>query len=217
MNSPYGLPCVENCLSCPLRSGHFFCCLSHESLAAFNRIKHASVYPKHTVIFVEGQVQRGIFMLCQGTAKLSTTSKDGRVFILRIAQAGEVLGLHATITGKAYELTVETMQPCQLNFASREDFLPFLREHADASLAATRHISREYQEAFAVIRSVGLTHSISEKLARFLLESSRGATRASLPLTHQDIGQLIVTSQETITRTLSEFRKRKLPSSRGAH
>lgn len=222
MNSPYGLPCVENCLTCHLRSENFFCTLPKESLAAFNQIKHATVLPEGAVIFLEGQIPRGIFMLCQGQAKLSTTARDGRTFILRIAKAGEVLGLHATVTAKPYELTVETMQPCQLNFVSREDFLLFLKKHGDACLHAARHISRDYQDACDVIRSVGLSHSISERLAKFLLESSaegqvaNGAVRTKLALTHEDISQLIGTSRESITRTLSEFRKREILELKGS-
>jgi CRP/FNR family cyclic AMP-dependent transcriptional regulator len=111
MNSPYGLACVENCLTCHLRTENLFCALPKESLDVFNQIKHAAVYPEHAVIFLEGQEPRGIFMLCQGQAKLSTTARDGKTFILRIAKAGEVLGLHATVTGRPYELTVETCSP----------------------------------------------------------------------------------------------------------
>ncbi len=222
MNSPYGLPCVENCLPCLLRSENFFCALPKESLDVFNQIKHAAVYPEHAVIFLEGQVPRGIFMLCQGRAKLSTTARDGKTFILRIAKAGEVLGLHATVTGRPYELTVETMQPCQLNFVSREDFLRFLNKHGDACLHAAQHISRDYQDACNVVRSVGLSHSISERLARFLLESSaegrvaNGVLRTKLALTHEDIAQLIGTSRESITRTLSEFRKMDIVELKGS-
>ena len=222
MNSPYGLPCVENCLTCHLRSENFFCALPKGSLEAFNQIKHAAVYPEHAVIFVEGQTQRGIFMLCQGQAKLSITSRDGKTFILRIAKAGEVLGLHATVTGRPYELTVETMQPCQLNFVSRPDFLLFLKKHGDACLHAAQHISRDYQGVCGVIRSVGLTHSISERLAKFLLESSAegevadGVVRTKLALTHEDIAQLVGTSRETITRTLAEFRKMEIVELNGS-
>lgn len=222
MNSPYGLPCVENCLTCHLRSENFFCALPKESLEVFNQIKHAAIYPEHAVIFLEGQVPRGIFMLCQGRAKLSTTARDGKTFILRIAKAGEVLGLHATVTGRPYELTVETMQPCQLNFVSREDFLRFLNKHGEACLHAAQHISRDYQDACNVVRSVGLSHSISERLARFLLESSaegrvaNGVLRTKLALTHEDIAQLIGTSRESITRTLSEFRKMDIVELKGS-
>jgi len=44
MKSPYGLPCIETCLSCTLRSDDFFCALSEESLKAFNQRKHAAVF-----------------------------------------------------------------------------------------------------------------------------------------------------------------------------
>src|SRR5579872_487433 len=222
MNSPYGLPCVENCLTCHLRSENFFCALSKESLAAFNQIKHPAVFHEGAVVFLEGQTARGIFMLCQGQAKLSTTTSDGRTFMLRIAKAGEVLGLHAVVTGKPYELTVETMQPSQLDFVSREDVLRFLKEHGDACLHAAQHISRDYQDACNVVRSIGLSHSISERLAKFLLESSaegevdNGVIRTKLALTHQDIAQLIGTSRETITRTLSEFRKKRFVEIKGS-
>jgi CRP/FNR family transcriptional regulator len=222
MNSPYGLPCVENCLTCHLRSENFFCALPQESLAVFNQIKHAAVFPEGAVIFVEGQTPRGIFMLCQGRAKLSTTARDGKTFILRIAKAGEVLGLHAVVTGRPYELTGETIQPSQLDFVSREDFLRFLKEHGDACLHAAQHISRDYQEACDGVRSVGLSHSISERLAKFLLESSaegtvtNGVVRTKFALTHEDISQLIGASRETITRTLTEFRKRDIVELKGS-
>jgi|SRR5579872_272189 len=222
MNSPYVLPCVENCLTCHLRSDNFFCALSKESLAAFNQIKHATVFPEAAVIFMEGQTPRGIFMLCQGQAKVSTTARDGRTFILRIAKPGEVLGLHAVVRGKPYELTVQTMQPSQLDFVSRVDFVRFLKEHGDACLQSAQHISRDYRDACDVIRSVGLAHSISERLAKFLLESSaegkvaNGVVRTKLTLTHEDIAQLIGTSRETITRTLSEFRKKRFVEFKGS-
>jgi CRP/FNR family cyclic AMP-dependent transcriptional regulator len=85
VNSPHELPCVDNCLTCHLRrSENFFCALRQKSLEAFNQKKHATVHPEHAAIFVEGQLPRGIFMLCQGQAKLSITSRGGKTFIPRI-------------------------------------------------------------------------------------------------------------------------------------
>lgn len=214
MNSPYGLP--ADCLDCHLRSDDFFCALSPESLGAFNQMKHVAVFPEDAVIFAEGQIPRGIFMLCQGQVKLSTTSRDGKTFILRVAKAGEVLGLHAVVTRKPYEVTVETMQPCQLNFVNREDFLRFLKAHGDACLRAAQQISRECRDAYEVVRSIGLSHSVSGKVAKFLLASAtegrvmNGVVRTRLALTHEEIAQITGTSRETITRILSEFRKKDI-------
>ena len=221
MNSPYGLP--AECLTCHTRSDDFFCALSRKSLKAFNQIKHASVFPEGAVIFVEGQAPRGIFVLCQGQAKLSTSSRDGRTFIVRIARAGEVLGLDAVVTGRRCQLTAETMQPSQLNFVSREDFLRFLKEYGDASLRAAQHIGRDCQYAYEVVRSIGLSHSASERVAKFLLVSAtdghvrNGVVHARLALTHEEIGQLIGVSRETITRTLAEFKKKDMIDLKGSN
>jgi CRP/FNR family transcriptional regulator len=220
MNSPYGM--AAECLTCHLGSDDFFCALSRASLDAFDQIKHAAVFPAGVVIFVEGQTPRGIFMLCQGKAKLCTTSRDGKALILRIAKPGEVLGLDAIVTGKPYQVTVQTMQPCQLNFVNREDFLRFLHEHSDACLRAVQQISRDCRYAYDVVRSIGLSHSVCGRVAKFLLASatdepaSNGVVRVRLALTHQDIAQLTGTSRETITRTLSEFRKKDIVELKGS-
>jgi CRP/FNR family cyclic AMP-dependent transcriptional regulator len=222
MKSPYGLPCVESCLSCTLRSEHFFCSLSPESLEAFNQIKHASVFPEHAVLFLEGQTPRGIFMLCQGQAKLSIASRDGKTFILRIAKPGEVLGLHAVVTGKPYELTAETMQPSQLDFVSHPDLSRFIKEHGDACLQVAKHIGRDCQDAYDVVRSIGLSHSVSARGATFLLASAtdgqggKGLLHTRLGLTHEDIAQLMGTSRESITRTLGDFRKKNIVELKGS-
>ena len=217
-----GLHCIESCLGCPLRKRGFFCNLSPDAIAAFNRIKHAAVFPEHTVVLVEGQNPSGIFILCQGRAKLSTTSREGKTLIVRIAEAGEVLGLHAVITGGPCELTVETMRPSQLNFVAREDMLRFLDEHADACLRAVQHLARDCSDAYGVVRTIGLSHSISERFARFLLETAadgevtNGSVRVRLAMTHEEISQLVGTSRETITRLLSEFRRNELAELRGS-
>ena len=217
-----GLNCVESCVTCRLRSRSFFCDLSPRSIEDFDKIKHAAVFPEHTVVLVEGQSPCGIFILCQGRAKLSTTSRDGKTLIVRIAEAGEVLGLHAVITGGRYELTVETMQPCQLNFVGCEDMLHFLKVHADAALHATQHLARDCSDSYGVVRSIGLSHSVSERFARFLLETaadgevSNGTVRVRLAMTHEEISQLVGTSRETITRLLSEFRRNEFAELKGS-
>ncbi|HKS76544.1 MAG TPA: Crp/Fnr family transcriptional regulator [Terriglobales bacterium] len=222
MSSPYGLPITENCLICKLRHSGFFCDLPKASLEDFERMKYASAYPSGAVLFVEGQPTRGIYILCSGRVKLSTTSRDGKTLILRIAQPGEVLGLHATVSGKPYELTAETLQAAQLDFVKRDDFLRFLQNHADACLNAAEHLSQNCQSAYEMIRSLGLSHSVSEKLARLLLEwagdgeETKDGLRIKVSLTHEEIAQLIGTSRETVTRVLGEFREKQLAQLRGS-
>src|SRR5689334_5117503 len=222
MSSPYGIQITENCLICKLRHSGFFCDLPKPSLQDLEKIKYASAYPQGAILFVEGQSPRGVYIICSGRVKLSTTSQDGKTLILRIAQAGEVLGLHGTVSGRPYELTAETLQPCQLDFIKRDDFLKFLQGHADACLMAAQHLSQNCQTAYDMIRSLGLSHSVSEKLARLLLEwaddgeQTKDGVRIKIALTHEEIAQLIGTSRETVTRVLGEFREKQFAQLRGS-
>ncbi len=223
MLSPYGLDIIESCLGCKMRADHIFCDLPTAALQSFEQVKYATAYPKGAVLFVEGQAPRGIFVLCKGRVKLSICSTDGKTLILKIAEAGEVLGLSATLSGKPYELTAETIDPCQINFVKREDFLRFLREHSEACLRVAEQLSDKYNAACREIRSLGLSHSAAEKLAKLLLEwtnkngeASKTEPRVKLALTHEEIAQMIGTSRETVTRLFAELKKKQVVQSKGS-
>jgi len=221
--SPYGLDIVESCLTCKLREDRLFCDLDTASLQAFENIKYATAYPKGAVLFVEGQSPRGIFVLCKGRVKLSICATDGKTLILKIAEPGEVLGLSASVSGKAYELTAETIDPCQVNFIKREDFLRFLKDHSDACFKVAEQLSDKYNNACHEVRSLGLSHSAVEKLAKLLLdwssrngEASKQEPRLKMVLTHEEIAQMIGTSRETVTRLFADLKKRQIVQSKGS-
>src|SRR6202051_4296670 len=198
---------VASCLSCKMRSSHTFCDLPPSALQAFENIKYATAYPQGAVLFVEGQVPRGIFVLRKGSVKLSINSPNGRTMIVKLAEPGEVLGLSATISGKPYEVTAETLDPCQVNFVKRDDFLRFIKDDVDACFKVAEQLGEKYHNACKEVRSLGLSHSAAEKLATLLLEwskkngeSAKTEPRFKIRLTHEEIAQMIGTSRETVTR-----------------
>lgn len=217
MHSPYGLEVSDSCLNCKIRSEGYFCEFDADLVKSFEALKYATVFPKGAVLFVEGQSPRGVFMICSGRVKLSTCSSDGKSLITRIAEGGEVLGLGAAVSGKPYVATAETLIPCQVNFIKREDFLCFLKENGTACLRVAEHLSNNYHNAFEQVRSLGLSHSASEKLAKLMLEwcaksgkeTDKGIS-LKLTLTHEEISQIIGASRETVTRLLGEFKNRQI-------
>lgn len=220
--SPYGLPIVDSCAGCKLRSNHFFCALPPKTLAALDQIQHGICVPEGSVVYLEGQTSRGVYILCQGRAKLTITNANGKSLILKIAVPGEILGLHSAMAGRPYEATLETLQPSQFKFVHRNDFLRFMNEHPDAALRAVQQLADGCQSAYQLIRSIGLSHSVSEKLARLLLQASvggqptNGGIRTKLSLTHEEIAQQIGTTRESVTRILGEFKKRRLLELKGS-
>ena len=126
MRAPYGLNILDNCLTCPVREEHLFCNLPMDALQKLNEIKSTAVYPKSAVLFIEGQQPRGVFVLCAGKVKLSTSSSEGKTLITKLSEAGDVLSLNATISNHAYEVTAEMIEPGQANFIPRDALLRFL-------------------------------------------------------------------------------------------
>jgi len=222
MRGPYGFDLTENCQSCKLRANGFFCQLSPAAMTDFNKIKSPAAYPAGAVLFLEKQDPRGVFVLCAGQVKLSISSSAGKTLILRIAKPGETLGLMATMSGIPYEVSAETLHPCQVAFVRRDDFMGFLSKYPEVYQGAVRQLSTLYSGACEQLRTVGLSTSAPEKLARVLLEWSadpkdtKESTQIKLPLTHEEIAAFIGTTRETVTRTLSEFKNRQLVSLQGS-
>src|ERR1035437_5111062 len=222
MGSPYGLQIIESCVTCPHKQDRLFCNLAPGALQHLSKITGPATYPKGATLFVERQSARGVFVPCTGHVKLSTSSADGKTLILRIAEPGDLLGLPATIAGRPYEVTADVIEPTQVNFISRTDFLNFLREFGDAALRVAQELSETYQAAFAEMRSIGLSHSAGEKLARFLLDWSanhkpeNGTIKFNMTLTHEEIAQMIGASRETVTRLFADFKQRNLLQIKGS-
>jgi CRP/FNR family transcriptional regulator, cyclic AMP receptor protein len=222
VKTPYGLQVIESCLTCPLVKERIFCDLPRPVLAALDAISSSATYPKDSTLFVEGQEPRGVFILCNGRVKLSTSSADGKSIIARVAEPGEMVGLPGTISGKPYELTAEALEPLQANFIRREAFLHFLRENGEVAVRVAEILSQIYHATLAEVRYLGLSASTAEKLARFLLDlpvtpaQENGQTRATLTLTHKEIAERIGSSRETVTRLFASFKREHLVEVHGS-
>ncbi len=223
MDSPSGSEIIENCFRCKISTDKLFSELPPRALDAYNAIKSTHAFPKGTLLFVEGQAPHGVYVLCGGHAKLSMVSAEERTRILRIAEPGDVLGLSATISGHPYEVTAETVDPCQADFVKREDFLRFLCQHGEVCLRVVQLLSCSLRGAYQQLRWLRSSHSPAQKLAKVLIEWSdeRGedtpeGIRMRLGITHEETAQLIGVSRETVTRLLGEFKKRKIISLKGS-
>jgi len=222
MRGPYGFDLNESCQDFKAGNDGFFRQMSQKAVKDFDAVKSTSAYPEGTVLFLETQDPRGIFVLAAGEVKLSISSREGKTLILHIAKPGEILGLMAVLSGKPYEVTAETVRPCQIAFVRRDDFRRFLAEHPEVLPALTRQLTSTYQAACTQLRTIGLSATAEERLARLLLEWCEGAeqtkvgTRVKVPLTHEEIAECIGSTRETVTRTLSQFKHRNLITAMGS-
>jgi CRP/FNR family cyclic AMP-dependent transcriptional regulator len=216
MKVPYGLEIIESCADCTRCKPGFFCAFSEVVAKAVDLSSHRSTLPPGAILFVEGQMPRGLFVLCSGKVKLSSTSREGKVLILKTAEAGEALGLSAAISGQSYEMTAETATPCHVNFVDRKSLLTLLQSHSEVGLHAAQSLSLEFQSAYRDMHDLVLARSSSGKLARLLLSfamvqfSNADEARLRSIMTHEEMAQRIGSSRETVTRLLSDLKRKHL-------
>ena len=206
----------HKCSACEFRKRGYFCDFPGQVLDEFESIKLTRVYPKGNALFTQGQPATGIYIVCQGKAKLSIYSQDGKTVILRVAEPGEVLGLSSMISDRSHHATAEAIETCQVNFIAKKDFDEFLVKYPEAAKNTIVQLTKNYERACGQIRSLALSGSVAERFSRLLLSWTRRNGNGErhwqfrLDYTHEEIGAMIGTSRETVTRLLKEFKKQKL-------
>jgi len=185
------------------------------AIPGFSSLSRRHFYDKGTVLVVEGLRSHGVYVLCAGHAKLSITSAEGKRFIVRIAGPGALLGLQATLVAKPYEVTVETLTRCQVDFIYRKDLLLLLRGHKSCDLGLVIAVGRDFTEFIERTRGQLFSVSIQQRLAHLLVrlgdelgEPTSAGIRLDSLLTHEEIAQMIGSSRETVTRSLSTLKRK---------
>jgi CRP/FNR family transcriptional regulator len=213
---------IHGYLTRPLLKDRLLLNLSRRIQDDFHAISMPAAYDKGAILFVEGQDPQGVFIISHGRAKLTSSSASGKSMILRMAEPGEVVGLPGTVSGQAYALTAEALEPIQAEFVPRQPFLQFLREHGEAALRVAEIMTDIYHATFQEVRYLGFSASAPEKLARFLLDltaaraADGGELRATLALTHEEIAEMIGAARETVSRLLADFKREGLIELRGS-
>jgi|HubBroStandDraft_1064217.scaffolds.fasta_scaffold43777_2 CRP-like cAMP-binding protein len=206
----------------PCRAGEFFRGLPDQTMVELVPLAPLFRCPGNTVLFAEEQPPRSVLFLLEGKVKLSMNSVEGRRLILGIVGPGEILDLASAVSSSPHGITAETQLPCVMGAISRQSFFDFLLSYPLACQNVARQLSLESRRNCDQLRTVGLAWTAAAKLARLLLEWSgdgrqteRGI-RFLCPLTHEEIGEHIGVSRETVSRTLHGFRTRKLIEQRGS-
>jgi CRP/FNR family transcriptional regulator len=144
-------------------------------------------------------------------------ASTGRCHIARIARSGSVLGLREILSSAPYEAQAATLEPSRIAFASKQNVLGMLREDQSFAFRAARYLSTELHEAYFSLKRSTTLSTARGRLASVLLElagSNSGHTDIQLKiprtLTHEELGELIGCSRETVTRTLNKFSRNGL-------
>ncbi len=219
----------RSCEECVVRGADCFCNLDTEALRVLNGLGTEVRYAERELLLEEGSVPERVCVVCRGMVKLTTSSRDGSLLLLRLAGPGDVLGLASVVKGTAYEATAEALEECEVRVIPRREFVDFMNNFRDVSWNSTETIAREYGSVVLSARRLALSGSATAKLARVLLDWGRTSARHGtdrngelpkktggpelrfrMPLTHEELGQMAGISRETTTRVLGRLRREGL-------
>lgn len=196
--------------------------LDREAQKDFDARRVQFDYPEGCVLFSEEQKAQGVYVIVEGLVKLSVSSSEGKTLNVRVANSGEILGLTPAFGKGTHESTATTVRPTRLLFIRRDDFFDLLRRHPGIYSNVVAQLTLECQAAVGQICNLGLSSSITARLARLLLDwteneskSERGC-RVSLGFTQEQIADFIGTSRETVSRIFGDMKHRNLVRQRGA-
>jgi CRP/FNR family transcriptional regulator, cyclic AMP receptor protein len=188
-------------------------------LRGLEHLKVSRCYARGFVLFVEGQDPSDLYVLREGRVKISIASQEGKTLVIRIAQPGDLLGINALFSDQPYAASAETLERCCIDFVPREVLLDLLERDTRMYASVAQALSRKFSSIVEQTRLIFLSKSSSEKLARLLVKwcdehGKRTAQGVQLNscLTHEEMAQMICSSRETVTRVLSEFKRKRIVS-----
>jgi len=206
---------LNDCVSCTLRRDGDFCSLADPLLHQLNSAGHLTLYPDSVDLLTEGVVPAGVYILCSGRAKLAVRAHDGKTIILKVAAERHVLGLSAVVSGRPSPVSATTIELCQIKFVEQREFLDLLARDSSVALRCAQLLASEVGTAFDDVYDLLLARSSTEKLARLLLswvadEPRNRDLRVPRDFTHEEMAQMIGSSRETVTRLLSDMKRKEL-------
>ena len=211
-----------NDASAEWRAGDFFKDLPPKAMSEFE--SHAAPFccEATAVVFTEEQEACSVLFLLEGRVKLTMNSSEGKRLTLGIARPGDMLGLAAVITGSSQQVTAVAHFPCRITSLPRAIFLDFLLRYPVAYHNSAHLLCVECKRSSEQLRILGLTLTASIKLARLLLLWSAEGQRTELgarihcSLTHEEIGECIGVSRETVTRNFADLKHNELVEQHGS-
>ncbi len=176
----------------------------------------ANLYSRGDVIFYQGNAPTSVHFLCSGSVKLVRDARMGRQHILRMIAAPDFLGERALLAGQPYAASAQVMEDSRVCAIDGQSFRALWRGEPELGRMFAVSLARKLAEADAAACDLAL-RTIRELLARLIaarLEPGGGAL-VRFSESRQDLADILGTSAEVISRTLSEFERKKIVSRDG--
>ena len=198
---------VDECVLCEAR---MYVGLDHEQACAMRGLLTHRRYDTHATIFRQGDLSEFLFVLQEGSVKLTLTDADGREQIIGLPSPGQLLGFNS-VDEQAYAYTATALTSAAVCKIRHRDMLEILHQNPNVAVRTIAMLNEELAQARSLIHILGQKSAV-EKVATFVLLLERHSPSAenqtiALPLSRQEMAELLGLTVETVSRLMSEFKR----------
>jgi CRP-like cAMP-binding protein len=186
-------------------SGKILSSLTTHERMLFDEHTEKLNFKKGKLIFYEGGIPTGAFLVESGRAKIYKTGLDGKDQIFYIYNSGDLLGYHALLCDEKYEDSCEALEDCVISFISKSSFQQLLEKIPSLNRLLIQNMSHEFGVLVNTI-TVLAQKPLRERLALYLMILHHKYDQANILLPREDLANLIGTARESLGRLLKEFK-----------
>jgi len=189
--------------------------MSSGELEVLNKMGRRVTVHRGQTLMWEGDDSSLVANVIEGVLKLSTSTADGREQIVGVVYPSDFIGRPF---GSTTHHSVTALSDARVCLFTRSAFDEFAREHPELEHKLLQRTLTELDRARHWMLLLG-RKSASERVATFLLEMSQRLAEAScsgpadmvsrfdLPLTRQQMADLLGLTIETVSRQLTRLRQ----------
>lgn len=183
-----------------------------EEIEDFTNFATYAEYPSRTVLFWEGDPSDKVFFIAEGYASMFHSTASGKMITVMIHAKGDIIGHGCMMNSTSREICCQTMGKCKLWAISRDDFFNMLFNYPEfavwvaADLAVRmRKIGYNVKQIISFPAEQRVIHALIE-LAEGIAENDNTVIR--IPVTHQELSNMVGTCRQTTTEVLGNLRKK---------
>jgi CRP-like cAMP-binding protein len=191
-----------------LSQAEIFRDLSPSEMEEIERITTMTTCRKGRVFYEPGARSEVLFILKKGRVQISRLTEEGRKLTIATLEPGSVFGEMPMLSQSMEDSTAEALDDCTICVMSRHDLENVVTANRRVALNIIRHLAARVRDLESRLEMQAF-QSVAERLAATLLRLA-GDSAEIIGASHQQIGETIGASRETVTRALGEFRSQGL-------
>jgi CRP-like cAMP-binding protein len=190
--------------------------VSHDTVHRLVQAIEMREVRRRQVVYLPGDPGHSVYFVNGGRVKISKVTRDGKELTLAYRGPGEIFGELVLVDGGPREEMAEAMENALITELERGEFEKIVQREGIIGYRLTKIVSQRRREVENKIEQL-IFKDVNAKLAELLLrlaseygiEDSRG-TLVALKITHQEMANLIGSTRETVSLTLSQFKRKGL-------